>query len=284
MPNPLSWYFHWMPQWVHTAGVVINHIVEVIVPFAYFAPQPFASIAGMVTILFQAVLIASGNLSWLNWLTVVLCVPLIDDRWLNWLPVSPPADLSAVPAYPIAMYVVAAAVAWLSIGPVSNLVSSGQLMNASFEPLHLVNTYGAFGSISRERYEIVLEGTSDSAVTESTTWQEYEFKGKPGDPGRRPPQVAPYHLRLDWLMWFEAMAPSPQSGWFFNVLVSLLKGESGPLSLLRVNPFPNAPPRYVRARYYRYTFTTPDDHHRTGRWWNRQLVGDFYGPVSLADK
>ena len=88
MPNPLSWYFHWMPHGVHTAGVVINHIVEVIVPFAYFAPQPFASIAGIVTILFQLVLIVSGNLSWLNWLTLVLCVPLISDRWLAWLPVS----------------------------------------------------------------------------------------------------------------------------------------------------------------------------------------------------
>jgi hypothetical protein len=273
-----------MPSGIRTAGVVVNHIVEVIVPFAYFAPQPFASIAGIVTILFQGVLIVSGNLSWLNWLTVVLCVPLIDDRWLSWLPVRPPADLSAVPAYQITLYVVAAVVAWLSIGPVSNLISSRQMMNASFEPLHVVNTYGAFGSITRERYEIVLEGTSDAAVTDSTTWQEYEFIGKPGDPARRPPQVAPYHVRLDWLLWFEAMAPAPQSDWFLNLLASLLKGESGTLSLLRVNPFPNAPPRYIRARYYRYTFTTPDEHRTSGLWWNRQLVGSFYGPVSLADK
>ena len=117
MPNPLSWYFHWMPHSVHTAGVVINHIVEVIVPFAYFAPQPIASIAGIVTILFQGVLIVSGNLSWLNWLTIVLCIPLISDRWLSWLPVRPPADFSPMPAYPRStMYVVAAVVALLSIG------------------------------------------------------------------------------------------------------------------------------------------------------------------------
>ena len=94
MPNPLSWYFHWMPHSVHAAGVVFNHIAEVIVPFAYFAPQPFASIAGIITILFQGVLIVSGNLSWLNWLTVVLCIPLISDKWLAWLPVHPPSDLS----------------------------------------------------------------------------------------------------------------------------------------------------------------------------------------------
>jgi hypothetical protein len=284
MPNPLSWYFHWMPQAIHTAGVVFNHIAEVIVPFAYFAPQPFASIAGIVTMLFQGVLIVSGNLSWLNWLTVVLCIPLISDAWLTWLPVHPPTDLSAVPAYHTAMYVVGAGVALLSIGPVMNMLSPRQMMNASFEPLHLVNTYGAFGSVTRERYEIVLEGTDETNLGESTKWREYEFKGKPGDPARRPPQVAPYHLRLDWLMWFEAMAPTPQSGWFFNLLGNLLHGDRDTLSLLSTNPFPNAPPRYIRAQYYLYKFTTPDEHRKSGLWWNRQLVGTFYGPVSLARK
>jgi Lipase maturation factor len=282
MPNPLSWYFHWMPQSVHTAGVVFNHITEVIVPFAYFAPQPFASIAGIITILFQSVLIVSGNLSWLNWLTVVLCVPLISDKWLAWLPVHPPAVLSTVPAYRRTLYVVAAGVALLSIGPVLNMLSPGQLMNASFEPLHLVNTYGAFGSITRERYEVVIEGTDEASLTDRTQWREYEFEGKPGDPARRPPQVAPYHLRLDWLMWFESMAPAPQSDWFFGLLGKLLQGDRDTLTLLRTNPFPNTPPRYVRAQYYRYRFTTPDEHSKTGLWWNRQRIGTFYGPVSLA--
>jgi hypothetical protein len=284
MPNPLSWYFHWMPHGIHAAGVVINHVVEVVVPFAYFAPQPVASIAGIVTILFQGVLIVSGNLSWLNWLTVVLCIPLISDRWWTWLPIHPPADLASAPAHQVLLYIVAAAVAWLSIGPVVNLFSRGQMMNASFEPLHLVNTYGAFGSITRDRYEIVLQGTDEATITDTTKWLDYEFKGKPGDPARLPPQVAPYHMRLDWLMWFEAMAPSPHSGWFFNLLAKLLEGDRDTLSLLRKNPFPNAPPRYIRAQYYRFVFTTPDEHRASGLWWNRELVGDFYGPVSLAPR
>jgi len=284
MPNPLSWYFHWMPHGIHVAGVVVNHIVEVVVPFAYFAPQPVASVAGIVTILFQGVLIVSGNLSWLNWLTVVLCVPLISDRWWAWLPIHPPSDLASVPAHQVIVYVVAVAVAWLSIGPVVNLFSRGQMMNASFEPLHLVNTYGAFGSITRDRYEIVLQGTNEPMITDTTKWLDYEFKGKPGDPGRLPPQVAPYHLRLDWLMWFEAMSPSPHSGWFFNLLAKLLEGDRATLSLLRTNPFPDAPPRYIRAQYYRFVFTTPDEHRASGLWWNRQLVDGFYGPVSLARK
>jgi hypothetical protein len=281
MPNPLSWYFHWMPHGIHAAGVVINHVVEVLVPFAYFAPQPFASIAGIVTILFQGTLIVSGNLSWLNWLTLVLCIPLISDRWLTWLPVQPPPDLSAAPAYHIAMYVVAAGVVLLSIAPVANMLSSRQMMNASFEPLHLVNTYGAFGSITRDRFEIVIEGTADESVTANTVWREYEFKGKPGDPARLPPQVAPYHMRLDWLMWFESMAPVPQSRWFFNLLAGLLRGDRGTLSLLRTNPFADRPPRLVRAQYYKYTFTTPDERRASRRWWHRELVGSFTEPVGL---
>jgi hypothetical protein len=179
---------------------------------------------------------------------------------------------------------VAGSTALLSIAPVMNMLSPRQLMNASFEPLHLVNTYGAFGSITRERYEIVLEGTDDAAVTADTQWRDYAFKGKPGDPARRPPQVAPYHLRLDWLMWFEAMAPAPQSGWFFNLLAGLLRGDRETLSLLGSNPFPDTPPRYVRAQYYRYRFTTPDERRSSGLWWHRELVSTFYGPVSLARK
>jgi hypothetical protein len=96
--------------------------------------------------------------------------------------------------------------------------------------------------------------------------------------------VAPYHLRLDWLMWFEAMSPSPHSGWFFTLLAKLLEGDRATLSLMRTNPFPNAPPRYIRAQYYRFVFTTPDEHRASGLWWRREFVGDFYGPVSLAPR
>jgi hypothetical protein len=284
MPNPLSWYFHWMPHSVHAAGVAINHVVELAVPFAYFTPQPFASIAGVVTILFQLVLIVSGNLSWLNWLTIVLCIPLVGDAWLSWLPIARPAALSMPSVLKIAQYVAVALVALLSIAPLMNMLSSRQLMNASFEPMHLVNTYGAFGSITRERYEIVISGTSDAELTPESKWREYEFKGKPGDPSRMPPQVAPYHMRLDWLMWFESMAPVPQSGWFFNLLAGLLRGDPQTLGLLRTNPFPQEPPRYVRAEYFLYKFTTPEERKQTGRWWNRKLIGGFYGPASLGPR
>lgn len=153
---------------------------------------------------------------------------------------------------------------------------------SSFEPFHLVNTYGAFGSITRERYEIVIEGTDEEIVLPTTRWRAYEFKGKPGDPARLPPQVAPYHLRLDWLMWFAAM-PSPYyDPWFINLLAKLLENDPGTLGLLRSNPFGEVPPRFVRTLYYRYRFTTAGERAKNGCWWQRELVGTYFPPVSLT--
>jgi hypothetical protein len=193
MPNPLTWYFHRLPAFVHRAGVVINHIVEIGVPFLYFAPQPFVAAAGLVTIAFQLILIVSGNLSWLNWLTIVLAIATIDDRWLAWIPVRRPPLRASSAARRTAVNVLARVVGLLSLPPTLNMLSPAQVMNTSFEPLHLVNTYGAFGSITRERLEIVIEGTEAREITGATPWREYEFKGKPGDPSRMPLQFAPYH-------------------------------------------------------------------------------------------
>jgi hypothetical protein len=281
MPNPLSWYFHWLPAGVHRAGVAFNHFSELVVPFAYFAPQPIAGIAGGLTIVFQLVLIASGNLSWLNWMTIVLCIPTLDDRWLAWLPVSMPPLQPTAGATRAIMFGLAAVVGVLSVGPIANMLSPGQLMNYSFNPVHLVNTYGAFGSITRTRREIVIEGTDEDAVTDRTVWREYEFKGKPGDPSRVPAQVAPYHLRLDWLMWFAAMSTPDDHPWFAALLGKLLEGDRETLSLLESNPFPDRPPRFVRALYYEYHFTTREERRSTGRVWNRTLLGLYFSPVTL---
>ncbi|PYR62091.1 MAG: membrane protein, partial [Acidobacteria bacterium] len=230
-------------------------------------------------IAFQLALIVSGNLSWLNWLTIVLAIPTLHNRWLSWLPASLPPQRDAHFVHRAAIYVLAAVVGILSVAPMLNMLSSNQLMNSSFEPLHLVNTYGAFGSITRTRDEIVIEGTADPVITEGTVWREYEFKGKPGDLSRMPPQVAPYHLRLDWLMWFAAMSAPSEHPWFEALLEKLLDADPAVLSLLRVNPFPDRPPRYVRARLYRYSFTTPEERARTGQWWRRDAEGLYFPAV-----
>ena len=283
IPNPLSWYFHWLPRWALHGGVAFNHFVELIVPFAYFLPQPIAGIAAAITILFQLMLMLSGNLSFLNLLTIVIALPMLDARWFaKWLPVTVPATLHE-PArwFEFATIGYAAVVALLSIRPAINLISSRQMMNASFEPLHIVNTYGAFGSVGRVRDEVIVEGTAGPTPSEYADWRAYEFKGKPGDPMRTPPQIAPYHLRLDWQMWFAAMSNYTEEPWFVNFVAKLLQGDRETLSLLRFNPFAAAPPKYVRARLYRYRFSTGEERKRTGAWWQRELEGEWFPAISL---
>ena len=282
MPNPLSWFFHWGPAWTHTAGVWFNHFAELVAPFGYFLPQPIASATAIITIVFQGLIMASGNLSWLNLLTIVLAVPALDDRVLRLIvPVSQPALLTPGMAHRWAIIALTVVVTWLSIKPIRNMLSPHQVMNTNFNPLHLVGTYGAFGGITRTRYEVVVEGTESETLNDSAAWREYEFRGKPNATNRMPPQIAPYHLRLDWLMWFAAMSEYYEHPWFVHFVGKLLEGDASVLSLLRSNPFPSRPPRYIRAELYEYHFTSPDERRRTGQWWQRQLAGHYFPAVSL---
>jgi hypothetical protein len=213
-----------------------------------------------------------------------LAFSLLDAKFLSGL-ISFRAPLMDAPPSPVDRlnYALAAAVVLLSIPVVINMLSARQVMNTSFNSLHLVGTYGAFGSITRPRYEVVVEGADDAVLLPSTHWREYQFKGKPGALDYRPAQIAPYHLRLDWLMWFAALSNYQDHPWFVNFLAKLLQGDGDVLSLLRQNPFPRRPPRYVRATLYEYHFTTPEEHRRTGDWWKRTITRPYFPAVSLKD-
>ena len=282
MPNPLSWFLHNAPAWTHRGGVLFNHFAELIVPFGYFLPQPVASIAGAITIAFQGSIFLSGNLSWLNALTIVLAFSTFDSRaFTRLIPMHTPVMQAPGSFERISVAGLGILVAILSIQPIRNMLSPDQVMNTAYNPLHLVGTYGAFGSVTRERHEVVVEGTGESELTPATKWREYEFKGKAGVTGRMPPQIAPYHLRLDWLMWFAAMGPYEGEPWFEHFVSKLLENDGPTLGLLRTNPFPDRPPRYVRALLYEYRFTSPEERARTGQWWRRDLVSVYFPPVSL---
>ena len=291
LPNPLSWFLHWIPKPIHRLSAAASHVIQVVVPFFLFAPQPVASVAAGLTILHQLVLIVSGNYSWLNWLTVVLGIAGMDDKTLGLaLPMVAPQFESRPLAFDIALWVVSAGTVALSIRPVQNLFSPNQMMNYSYNPFHLVGTYGAFGTVGRERFEIVIEGTDEGLITAQTQWKEYEFKGKPGDARRRPPQVAPYHLRLDWLIWFLPFSVAvTERGirvwrhdlWFIRYIKKLLEGDRGILGLMRTNPFLEKPPVFVRALFYRYRFTDRRQRRETGAWWVRELMGVYLEPVKL---
>jgi hypothetical protein len=285
MPNPFSWYFHWFPEWMGRVGVLFNHFVELIVPLAYFAPAPVSGVAGLITLFFHGWLFASGNFAFLGFLTMVLSLSTLNDGWLKHvLPLRRPALALPTVFHSSIRVGLTAIVAWLSFYPVQNMLSSRQAMNASFEPIHLVNTYGAFGTITRPRYEVIIEGTDENTLTLNTRWREYEFIGKPGDVNRIPPQVAPYHLRLDWLMWFAAFSSPGEHPWFISLLGKLLEGDKPVLGLLRFNPFPDGPPKFVRALLYEYDFTNPEEHSRTGAIWDRKLVSLYFPAVSLNNE
>jgi hypothetical protein len=289
LPNPLSRYFHRLPKFAHKAGVVFSHTVQLIAPFFVFAPQPIAAFAGGLIILHQLLLIVSGNYAWLNWLTVVLALTTLSDKVLAAvLPIAVPVFIARSTLFDAALYTLLGGVLVLSIRPALNLVSKHQLMNYSYNPLHLVNAYGAFGSVSKERYEVILEGTDAESITPDTRWQEYEFKAKPGALGRRPPQLAPYHLRLDWLMWFlpfsvrvkkHGIVTNGYERWFINLVHKLLTGHKPILKLFRHNPFPEQPPRFIRASYYRYRFTTGQERRAKGAYWERTFIDEYLPPI-----
>jgi hypothetical protein len=290
MPNPLSWWFHHLPRPLHRVEVIGNFVAQLILPIGLFLPQPFASIAATLMIGTQLYLVVSGNYAWLNWLTILAAVAAIADpvarAVLPFLP-SAGAGTPFAPTpewFAVAVVAMAALVFLLSWWPVRNMASPGQAMNASFNPLHIVNTYGAFGTVGRRRYELVIEGSdADEPGTDDAAWREYGFRGKPDDPRRLPPQVAPYHFRLDWLLWFVPLSPAYAGSWFFRFLARLLEGDRSTLRLLRRNPFPDHPPGWVRARIFRYRFTTWREWRETGAWWVRTPSEDFVPPVRLAD-
>ena len=288
VPNPLSWHLHQLPPLLHKLSVLATHIIELAVPFLLFAPRRLRHIAGLILIAFQLLLILSGNLSWLNWLTIALCIPCFDDAALArvlprrasaFIQRDPPAEMSHLRR--IGVYTLSVLVFYLSSAPIQNMVSPQQAMNRSYDPLHLVNTYGAFGDIGKQRNEIILKGTNDHPADPNARWREYQFNAKPGDIHRIPALVAPYHYRLDWQIWFAAMSDYKSNPWLVHFIYKLLQGNEGALSLIASDPFANEAPTYIQADLYAYKFTANDD--ATGAWWQRKHLYTWLGPLSLDD-
>jgi len=285
MPNPLSRQAHLLPKWFHRGEVLGNHFAQLVVPFLLFVPGPVGSIAATIVILTQLWLIVTGNFAWLNWITVVLAASAITDSAWHWLIPAIPADLGTDAATtPIWWFAIVAAVTVLLVvlswWPIRNLLSRRQLMNASFNRWMLVNAYGAFGTVTKRRIEIVVEGTLDEFPDDASEWREYAFKGKPGDVRRIPRQFAPYHLRLDWLMWFLPLGRMWEP-WFEVFLLRLLQADAATLALLRHDPFDGEAPTWVRAHAYHYRFSTHAEYRKTRQRWMRTFDHEVIGPAGL---
>lgn len=289
LPTPIAWHFYQLPAWFQHASVGFVFLVELVIPFLILAPRRLRVPAAFAIALLQILIALTGNYAFFNLLTLTLCLFLLDDHFLRRR--FPKGVLRRIAhgfeagnAKPLArqlcavVYVVILLVSGFEMAATFSGVHwrpADKIMSA-LGPFEIVNTYGLFAVMTTTRPEIILQGSNDG-----TSWLSYEFEYKPGELDRRPPWVAPHQPRLDWQMWFAALGDYHSDPWILHFMARLLEGSPDVLRLLDPNPFPNAPPRYLRALVYQYNFTTPEERKLTGNWWRRELRGEYVPVISL---
>jgi hypothetical protein len=280
IPNPVAWYVHQLPPWMHSVATLQMFAIELLAPFLiFFHGAPRLRRVGAVLLAgLQIVIAATGNYGFFNLLSAALCILVVDDEQLPARWRSPLAEGGRAWPRPILI-----AVAVLT-GSLSLVTMAGTVGRVRFvpkpllalyswtSPLRLVHGYGLFAVMTTTRPEIVVEGSDDGEH-----WEAYAFRYKPGDVHRMPPQVAPHMPRLDWQMWFAALDRWDGSSWFASFEAALLEGRPAVLRLLARDPFHGRPPQYLRARLYRYRFTRRGE-SQDGAWWTREEIGP-YGPT-----
>ena len=280
LPNPLSRYFHFAPKIFLKLGVLWTHFAQLVIPVFLFIPGIPRIVAGITLLVFQIILILSGNLSFINLVSLAAVFAAFNDDFLQaFLPSfivdrATDAASNASPDPHYAAWAFFALAAILSIPVIKNFFSRRQLMNASFNQFHLMNAYGAFGTVGRKRFELVVKGAYGRE--DSAEWKEYEFIAKPGNPERKLPVIAPYQPRIDWQIWFAAMQLPSDNPWILNFIWKLLHNDKGTLSLISRNPFPDKPPKYVKVDMYEYRFARPG----SKKVWERKPLGAWLKPLS----
>ena len=286
LPTWIGFYAHHLPARVQVASAVVMFAIELLLPLLIWLPPPWRRLPLVGFVGFQILIAATGNYAFFNVLTIALCVFLADPDLLprRWRPTAAPGDTQTslfgpwprallAPFVGVVALVSAAEFTEATLGVGLPWPSPAIGLARAVSPLRSVNSYGLFAVMTTTRPEIVVEGSDDGE-----TWRAYEFRYKPGDLGRRPGFVAPHQPRLDWQMWFAALGGCDQSPWLQRLFQRLREGSPPVLGLLGSNPFPDRPPRYVRALLYDYHFADLATHRRTGEWWQRRLEGEFCSP------
>lgn len=281
IPNVMAWYVHKLPLWCHKVSCLIMFAIELVVPFGIFLDESIRVGCCICFLALQFFIWVTGNFSYLNYLTAVFSLILLNNTTLERFGFVLQAYEPSSLALDITLSLLGAALLILQLVRLWDHFYPNVHCRRILQPLswcHLVNRYGIFAIMTTTRYEVVLEG-SDDAVN----WKEYLFYHKPSEITRRPRRISPYQPRLDWQAWFLPFRPFEFNVWFHNFIERLLHGSPEVLKLLRYNPFPEHPPKYVRAVLYLYTFSSFKEKKETGRWWNRQIVAP-YGPICSLKK
>ncbi|HVI83189.1 MAG TPA: lipase maturation factor family protein [Chthoniobacterales bacterium] len=287
LPNVIAWWADQHPEWFKKFSVAFCLVVELIVPFLIWSPRRLRLLACSLLIFLQLAIAATGNYNFFNLLTIALCMLLIDDAVFRRK--SPPVTDHCCKFVDRLSMCVATIVIIFTLPLNARLIYSAFKPEEEWSPLlgsvyaraesfRIVNGYGLFRVMTKDRKEIIIEGSADGI-----DWQSYEFKWKPGGVKRAPGWCAPHQPRLDWQMWFAALGSYRQNPWFVQTVIALLHGKPRVAALFEENPFPESPPRYIRATLYRYRFTSAEEHRQTGAWWKRQALGEYLPSVSLED-
>ncbi|CAN5812551.1 lipase maturation factor family protein [soil metagenome] len=284
LPTPLAFWTHHLPLWVQKLSLYFTFFVELFTPFFYFAPRRLRLGAAGFTALLMLLIALTGNYGFFNLLTVVLCIPLLDDRVLGWFrPSSVPQRTPKCWPYPVVAAVAAIVIAFTPLLVYSALRPSAAWPGFAYraygwlQPFRSLNSYGLFRVMTTKRPEIIIEGSDDGE-----TWLPYAFKYKLGDVTREPPLVQPHMPRLDWQMWFAALGSCQSTPWFVQFLVRLLEGAPEATRLLEHNPF-EQPPKFIRTTLYDYRYSAPATLREDGRWWQRTAFGPYCPVVSRCN-
>ncbi len=284
LPTRLAYYLHHQPKWVSKASVLGTYFFELLVPLLIFSPEYIRIYIFALLIIFQLILIATGNFAFFNILTIVLCLPLLSDPYISPLK-HYTATLPTLPSNSITwgiLYGIGAILFFINgVALVANLYPHKTIRTGLdyFRGILIGNTYGLFVHMTTTRYEITVEGSRDGI-----DWKEYTFRYKPGLPQKPPKYIAPHQPRLDWQMWFAALGTYRQNPWFSHFVVCLLKQSPEVLKLLENNPFPDEPPEFIRCRMFHYAFTSPKEKKETGLWWKIDEMGEYTPTYNLANK
>jgi predicted DCC family thiol-disulfide oxidoreductase YuxK len=289
LPTWIAWYANQLPLGFQKFSCILMFAIELGAPFLMFTPRRIRFFGGGSICFLQALILLTGNYTFFNILTLALCLLLLDDFVLQKIL---PSRFTQRPrnktrprwclALTIPLAAVFVTISFLEIVSIFGMRNSLTYGIAKAEeqiaPFRTINDYGLFMVMTTERHEIIVQGSDDGVH-----WSDYEFKYKSGDLNQRPRFVAPFQPRLDWQMWFAALGSVDQNPWFQNFCIRLLEGSPEVAALLQKNPFPDKPPRYVRAELYNYQFTNFAERRATGAWWKRESIGEYLPPVSLHE-
>jgi len=281
LPTPLAWFMQQLPSWFQWLSTRTMFAIELVMPFLLFGPRHVRLLGAGSIVGLQILIALTGNYGFFNLLTTALCLLVLDDSFLR-VPRAGEGPSRFLPN--MVLIPVTVAVFLLSLVPIAAtfrrpvpiLVPLAEIYE-KVQPFRIVNYYGLFAAMTKDRREILVQGSDDGVM-----WKDYAFRYKPGDPHRAPAWVAPYMPRLDWQMWFAALESADENPWFVAFLQRLGEGKPAVVGLLESNPFPDKPPRYLRALSGDYTFTKGGAH--SGDWWSVKPAAVYFPEVSLRER